>query len=627
MAQYQLAGTAALASVTSSPALIQGIRNEFRNILKCTIPATKVSAPLVDFPVPIHIDSAAGTGDLDLSSFFDSIRDATVSYCNDDFDTLPEIFGTTWSIDRYKWYWTQNANSSYMRYENGKLKINFTSNYVRMAAMWGLKGDFDLQWDFDCTGATHVNGWYYGISLEAASGNNFSVWRCYNGADRYRTNMNGSSIDYATSDHTGKIRMTRSGSTMTAYYWDGDQWQQLRQVTDHANDFNIVYIDAQTWISLPNPTVYMDNFQINSGTPLWKHWGPEVSKLYAFDENNRPLPIDVDTLDHINEKAILHVKVPYISATVDTNVYIAWDDAKEDNPLCGWTSSAAARQAYDDNFLLVSHNNCFGPNFALGLRLDQAIKENELGAASNNALDEADIVVSTSHGRCLNFDTERYTFSESSWMEPAGELTLEAYAYLDVAANWAGLIGKDLNIGGRQYALIITSDGYPRMMVNGINAVASVAISPATWYYFAGRFDPSTFIKTRQDKAEVASETSTPPSSIGAGTTDLQFGVFYQDSTTYMLDGRLGEVRMSDVCRSEAWCDVTSDGLHDNLLSLYAIKKQLGGTAAIVSTTSTPDLKGPWDLGGTAAVQSVTSTPILEFEGAAGALPVIVVVT
>lgn len=628
MAQYQLAGTAAVASVTNTPQLVAGKPDEFRHILKCTIPASNVSAPLVDFPVAVHFDSAAGANSLDLTEVFEQIRDTTLSYCNDDFsdENVWEQFGSSWSIDRNKWHYTGVANSSRLSYDGGRLKMNFAANYVRMQSYFGLVGDFDIQWDFDCTGSAHTLSWYFGLIMVATSGNNISLWRTYNGADRYRSTIGGSTNDDATSDHTGKLRITRVGSQITTYYWNGTGWTQLRQVTDHANDIKHVILDAQTWSLMPNPTVYIDNFQINSGTPTWDHYGPEKDVFYAFDEDNRPLPIDVDTIDYTNQKIILHVKVPYISATVDTNVYIAWDDATgERNSLAGWTGSVAARQAWDDDFAYVGHMNHLTPYSGLVLRRDQAIIENELPAATSD-MDEADSKVSASHGRYCHFDTERYYFAEQSWMEPqSSDITLESYVFADVAANWAGIFSKDMNSSGRQWALIFNDSGYPRTTINGVFALATAAISPATWYYIAGRFDTSNFIQTRQDKAEVALNDSTAPSGMGTGTTNMYIGTFYSDTSTYKLDGGIGELRLSKVLRSEAWCNLTSDVLHDSVLQLE-LKKNLGGAAAVQSVTSTPVLQGPWDLGGEAAVVSLTSTPGLKL-GGAGALPVIVVVT
>ena len=625
MAQIQLSGAAALASVTSSPVIFAPVQSDYSRILKCTIPATKVSATLVDFPVPIHLHDAAGTGALDITQFFEDIRPAASSV-NDDFST------NDGEINYDKWYYSNTGGSpTYIREDNNQLKINFTTNYARLISHFGLEGDFDLQWDFDCTGSVHTASWYYGLILNS-SGQNFSLWRTYNvGGDEYRSNISGSSLDDSTSDHTGKLRFVRSGSQITTYYWNGSGWTQLRTSSQHALDISYIIIDAQTWTSMPNPTVYIDNFTLNSGTPLWRQSHPGARKIAAFTEGGQPLPVEIDLCDDLQKHALLHVKVPYISATVDTNIYLAWKDATiDDSPIVDHSGTPAARQVWDDDFFYVAHmakklgsdkkNEVF--------QLDQSIIENTLTIDAHN-MDEGDGLWNATHGAYFNFDTERYQFDEEDWMEPlASELTMEGYFFVDVVSNWAGIVSKDDASLGRQYSLVITNIGCPRMMIDGNNAAASVAVSTATWYYLAGRFDPGTFLKVRQDKSEVASVTVSVPSSIDTGAAPLQIGNFYDDAvSTYMMDGGIGEVRLSKVCRSEAWCDLTSDGLHDALLAL-TLTTSLSGTAAVLSVTSTPELEGWKELGGIAAITSLTSTPkLLTGEESPGALPVIVVIT
>ena len=118
----------------------------------------------MDFPIALFINDTAGPGDHDLSDIFDDLRDTTLSYCNDDFSD------NDGDINRDKWYYSGLGGPTYMREDSNKLKINFATNYVKMRSQYGLQGDFDVQIDFDVTGAVHTNGWYVGFILTAVSG-------------------------------------------------------------------------------------------------------------------------------------------------------------------------------------------------------------------------------------------------------------------------------------------------------------------------------------------------------------------------------------------------------------------------------------------------------------------------
>ena len=109
-------------------------------------------------------------------------------------------------------------------------------------------------------------------------------------------------------------------------------------------------------------------------------------------------------------------------------------------------------------------------------------------------------------------------------------LTLGGWFYHIDASNTEGLIGKWTSTGN-QKSYLLNKNTSDQMVMNvstdgsaGVNKV-SAAISTATWYFVAGRFDPSTSVDVFVNTTK-ASETTGVPATIFNSTADLQIGAF-----------------------------------------------------------------------------------------------------
>lgn len=138
---------------------------------------------------------------------------------------------------------------------------------------WRLTGDFDVQVDFSGYGGgwacLDLHSYYYkeggGKPQEEAR-----VMRQSSGGDTYgfevRTGgvpslLDGSGTYVATTDTSGKFRVTRTGNTVEGFYWDGSQWVSIDTGTvDGAVDMSIML-----WVT-EGGDVDFDNLVMNSGT-------------------------------------------------------------------------------------------------------------------------------------------------------------------------------------------------------------------------------------------------------------------------------------------------------------------------------------------------------------------------
>lgn len=154
---------------------------------------------------------------------------------------------------------------------------------------WFLTGDFDIQVDYqiDSTGAGPTDG---GINLYAyldTGANQFYVRRKMWNSNRYDKDVrnNGSWVSYSsvvTTDTGGKLRLTRVGSVVAAYYWTGSAWAQIgsNYTMTYARPVHIECALAPTG-GTANATVRLRNFTINSGsTTNLIGWAREAAGTY-----------------------------------------------------------------------------------------------------------------------------------------------------------------------------------------------------------------------------------------------------------------------------------------------------------------------------------------------------------
>ena len=147
-----------------------------------------------------------------------------------------------------------------------------------------LVGDFDYQADFDASGINTPSNNNLNFWLQVnMSGDSFAIkW------EQTPTNNNYHILEYDGSNHphsytwgvgkpaAGKLRITRVGTTLTAYHWTGGVWVSLgTNIFASGVGTCTIFLDEYTnpSISISSCYFYWDNFQCNSGndtiSPGW----------------------------------------------------------------------------------------------------------------------------------------------------------------------------------------------------------------------------------------------------------------------------------------------------------------------------------------------------------------------
>jgi len=135
-------------------------------------------------------------------------------------------------------WWTSNSEGTgpTIAEANQRLEITLPSSssdnpssgvfYARYVSTWTLRGDFDIQVDYQLLDWPSSNGVRIGLSagkylVERVCFGSSSDFPSYP-REVYTVDFNGTIKTTSTSDMSGKLRLVRSSSTLTGYYYSSN---------------------------------------------------------------------------------------------------------------------------------------------------------------------------------------------------------------------------------------------------------------------------------------------------------------------------------------------------------------------------------------------------------------------
>ncbi len=268
--------------------------------------------------------------------------------------------------------------------------------------------------------------------------------------------------------------------------------------------------------------------------------------------------VEIERWDATNRRAWLWTKVPSVSSSQDTILYLYYDMNQADNVVhVGDTGSTAAANVWDDNFKLVLHLHEAG-----GLHLDSTSNSNfgsPQGGVTQNIegkIDGAD-----------SFDgaTAKIQISDNPSLDFAtSQLTMEAWANLNSLPTTETVIARKDN----QFQIGFINSHTIRNLVRTSNTdgwtVANdqnYVFQTNTWYYWTFAYDGSEI--THFVNAQQAGSTHTVTGNIVFNSAPLYLA--YCVYSGGYLNGIIDEVRISNAARSNAWIKASYEGERDNL--------------------------------------------------------------
>jgi hypothetical protein len=145
-------------------------------------------------------------------------------------------------------------------------------SYAGVQSVWWLRGDFDIQVDFDATQQPipGSDGVEIDLMLNAgAQGYILAFFRWCNDVREYvswSSQISDRFGSHITTDLVGKLKMTRSGSLMKGYYWNGGGWTEFASLSGVMLDDAKISLCATNRSSGAVAKGIFDNFVVNAGT-------------------------------------------------------------------------------------------------------------------------------------------------------------------------------------------------------------------------------------------------------------------------------------------------------------------------------------------------------------------------
>lgn len=226
--------------------------------------------------------------------------------------------------------------------QDNKLNYAVNSSSETTESLFNLSGDFDIQIDFDCTGAPSTDMWDAGVKIIPTDSDDDLVicYRRYNSTNSHHVLGNvktlgswGTEVDVAHTDLVGKLRITRVGNLFSTYYHNGTSWTLLHASTNtgFSTETKIQFWGRTTIAS--DISLNIDNFIATSGNVIWPNGEPNRKKIKIFTSDMATeLFAEIEpNANFSNKRIVYHAKLPDLTAATDDVYYLAYDKTWGDN--------------------------------------------------------------------------------------------------------------------------------------------------------------------------------------------------------------------------------------------------------------------------------------------------------
>jgi len=261
--------------------------------------------------------------------------------------------------------------------------------------------------------------------------------------------------------------------------------------------------------------------------------------------------VEIERWDDTNEKAWLWVKVPSVSNSAETVLYLYYDSSQSDNTTyVGDTGDSPAQSVWDSNFTLVWHMGQ-DPSGGSECILDSTSNGNNgtpAGAMTSGDLVDGQI------GKCIEFDGSDDEINMKTMISDS-TMTMEILYYCTDYGTWTMFCGKD---GSTTDFFGFYPASTIRVRADNTDADVSEALATNAWINLAASLDGS--------NATIMED------GVSKGTPALSAKVFDIDTlgygfttTDYHLTGKVCEFRLSDIARGADWLKATHYSNNDGI--------------------------------------------------------------
>jgi hypothetical protein len=382
-----------------------------------------------------------------------------------------------------------------------------------------------------------------------------------------------------------------------------------------ASNFNLSACESLVKITIDHTKIddSLENFPVmihissSSGTDktdisrIFEELGNNSNKIAITTVDRKTqCYVEIEKWDEVNKQAFLWVKVPQISNTMDTVLFLYFDRNQPDNTsFVGNTGSDSAQNVWESNFVGVWHlaetgsgiANEFkdstrkhhdgtgggGNSFSVPTKTSSKIGDGQFFNGKNNYIEipnDKDLSVSTTgyltisgwiSPAVLNFDTPDYI----RWMGKGAPGQAE-YVFIMYNQNTSTPGGNGTRSNWISFYVNSPQGG---LGAGGGGSVGKKLV-PGEWIYFCANTD--------MIKSNMSFNGNLPSNSefwssygikYGSGTDPLRIGTDYKQLNDWW-NGQIDEIRISNVARSKTWDKADYYTESDNLLKFDLPKKQ-----------------------------------------------------
>lgn len=290
---------------------------------------------------------------------------------------------------------------------------------------------------------------------------------------------------------------------------------------------------------------------VANGGSVTTNAGAAIPDLAFFSDAGLTTPLDYEreVWDATTGELVAHVRIPSLSHTVDTVLYLGYGKASivadPANPAAVW----------DSNYKAVYHFPFASGTYPATTREDSTANNNDLSNGSTFITQGA---AQIGNGLVVTNSFWVLEAADAASLRPSAALTVEAWAKFPDFAAYRAVLGKaNDGVPRRNYVLfseVTTGKAIFSVTQGGTfkDLVGTSALSTSAFSHIVGTYDGSTqrvYVNGTQENSVALSgavDTSTADT-LWIGCEDYGFGAVYP------LAGYVDEVRVSNVARSAGW--------------------------------------------------------------------------
>ena len=308
---------------------------------------------------------------------------------------------------------------------------------------------------------------------------------------------------------------------------------------------------------------------------IFTELGANSLKIAAtIDDGTTECYVEIETWDNGNNKAWLWVKVPAISNSVDTILYLYYDNTHDDNTdKVGVVTSVPGQAVWDDDFVIVMHLKEAGSGAANEFK--DSTSNGHHASTVGGTPDQVDGKISKGQN-FIDTHSDAIFLADHADFDLTTAITIECWLNLDSNDNNnrgiatrltspgadAWTMGKFNDAAGNKVGFLINAGAA------GDGILSSEAAPTEEWHHWMGTYDTDVGADQAMLYKDGTLDGQGPSvNNMVVNNQPIMLSRWYSNVGGYYLDGSIDEFRMSKIARTPEWAKATFYSGNDGLVA------------------------------------------------------------